>query len=263
MTKKFFLFIVSFLILFSVFSIDISNIGLQKIGQKIFRNECSGDIKLLTHWNDGENFGSFGIGHFIWYPDGKKGIYDEKLPGLLVFLKINKVELPDFLQPDKPCPWKTRDDFYKDYNSEKMIFLRKLLDSTKLLQTKFMVDNLKAVIPKIKEAASLSKKQQVEKILDIMLQTENGLYPLIDYTNFKGTGINPSERYKGKGWGLLQVLENMKDSNNDSDVVKNFTQSAKFILKKRVENSPNRKQEEKWFLGWLKRIDTYYININV
>ncbi len=178
-------------------------------------------------------------------------------PKFLVFLKVNKEKLPDFLQPDKPCPWKTRDDFYKNYNSEKMGDLRKLLASTKSLQVKFMADNLESSISKIKEAASPLKKQLVEKIMVFMLKTEAGLYPLIDYLNFKGDGTKPSEQYKGQGWGLLQVLESMKDSNNDSDIVKDFARSARLVLKKRVENSPNKEQEQKWLPGWLKRIDTY------
>lgn len=257
MPKKVFLLIFALSVLYPAFSINISNAELQKIGQKIFQNECSGHTKFLTHWNEGESFGSFGIGHFIWYPDGKKGIFNEKFSQFLAFLKINNVSLPDFLQPGKPCPWKTRDDFYKDYNSEKMVCLKKLLDSTKPLQVKFMAENLESSIPKIKEAASQDKKQIVEEQLNKMLIAKNGLYPLIDYVNFKGDGTKPSERYKGQGWGLLQVLENMKDSNNNSDIVKNFAQSAKLILKKRVENSPNKKQEQKWLPGWLKRIDTY------
>ncbi len=244
-------------VLCSAFSGDISSIELQEIGEKIFQNECKGKSKFLTHWNEGESFGSFGIGHFIWYSDGKKEIYNEMFPKFLVFLKVNKEKLPDFLQPDKPCPWKTRDDFYKNYNSEKMGDLRKLLASTKSLQVKFMADNLESSISKIKEAASPLKKQLVEKIMVFMLKTEAGLYPLIDYLNFKGDGTKPSEQYKGQGWGLLQVLESMKDSNNDSDIVKDFARSARLVLKKRVENSPNKEQEQKWLPGWLKRIDTY------
>ena len=40
--------------------------------------------------------------------------------------------------------------------------------------------------------------------------TTQGMYCLVDYVNFKGEGIKPTERYNGKGWGLLQVLEEMQ-----------------------------------------------------
>ncbi|MBX9724225.1 MAG: hypothetical protein K2X81_22645, partial [Candidatus Obscuribacterales bacterium] len=39
------------------------------VGQKIWRNECSGSIDGLTSWNAGEEFPSLGIGHFIWYTE--------------------------------------------------------------------------------------------------------------------------------------------------------------------------------------------------
>ena len=34
---------------------------------------------------------------------------------------------------------------------------------------------------------------------------------LIDYVNFKGEGVLETERYRGRGWGLLQVLEGMPE----------------------------------------------------
>ena len=38
-----------------------------------------------------------------------------------------------------------------------------------------------------------------------------GTFALIDYVNFKGEGTKAEERYKGEGWGMLQVLENMSE----------------------------------------------------
>ncbi len=38
---------------------------LQRVGQRIWQNECSGTIDGLTSWNSGEDFASLGIGHFI------------------------------------------------------------------------------------------------------------------------------------------------------------------------------------------------------
>ena len=68
-----------FIIVLSLFSFTIlgcctlSNVPLSDeeinlIGQRIFRNECAGKIEYLTAWNEGEEFASLGIGHFIWYP---------------------------------------------------------------------------------------------------------------------------------------------------------------------------------------------------
>ena len=39
-------------------------------GMKIWQNESGATVSGLTHWNEGEEFPSLGIGHFIWYPHG-------------------------------------------------------------------------------------------------------------------------------------------------------------------------------------------------
>ena len=38
------------------------------IGSRIYKNEALGKPEYLTHWNEGEDFPSLGIGHFIWRP---------------------------------------------------------------------------------------------------------------------------------------------------------------------------------------------------
>jgi hypothetical protein len=47
------------------------------IGKKVWANECDGKVEGLTSWNGGEAFPSLGIGHFIWYPAGRRGPFDE------------------------------------------------------------------------------------------------------------------------------------------------------------------------------------------
>ena len=74
---------------------------------------------------------------------------------------------------------------------------------------------------------------------------------------FKGEGTNPEERYNGKGWGLLQVLENMKGEGSGKAALEEFSNSAKFVLQRRVNNSDPSKNEKKWLAGWFKRCDTY------
>ena len=53
------------------------------LGQQVFRNECRSRPACLTSWNDGEDFPSLGIGHFIWYRAGQQEIYEESFPQLL------------------------------------------------------------------------------------------------------------------------------------------------------------------------------------
>ena len=81
-----------------------------------------------------------------------------------------------------------------------------------------------------------------------------GTFALIDYVNFKGEGTNPSERYNGEGWGLLQVIEGMKD---DASPLQAFSDSAARVLARRVKNSPPERNEDKWLAGWVRRVDSY------
>ena len=76
------------------------------IGVKIWFNESNGKVEGLTCWNKGENFASLGIGHFLWYPDGK---LDASFPRLLKYLRQKGVEIPKWLADNYyACPWKDR-----------------------------------------------------------------------------------------------------------------------------------------------------------
>ena len=77
-----------------------------------------------------------------------------------------------------------------------------------------------------------------------------------DYVNFKGDGLSPTERYKGQGWGLLQVLTDMK-ARDAADAPRAFADSAKRVLTRRVENSPPERGERRWLAGWLNRCESY------
>jgi hypothetical protein len=51
----------------------LSHSDALKVGKRVWQNECGGTISGLTSWNQGEDFASLGIGHFIWYPKGRRG----------------------------------------------------------------------------------------------------------------------------------------------------------------------------------------------
>ncbi len=68
-----------------------------------------------------------------------------------------------------------------------------------------------------------------------MANSHGGWYPLIDYINFKGKGVKETEKYNGEGWGLLQVLDSMKPISKGSDALKEFADSAEFVLRRRVK----------------------------
>ena len=226
----------------ALYSLSISTLEANKIGEKIWKNECAGTIEGLTSWNKGEQFASLGIGHFIWYPAGKKGDFQETFPDLLKFLQQEGTTLPSWLTVGSECPWNSREEFHEAIESPKMKSLRQFLFCTKQLQAIFMAKRLEQFL-----SVFLNK----EKIATL-LANSNGIYALLDYLNFKGSGTSPKETYKGQGWGLLQVLQLMPTSS-----IEDFVESAKFVLKRRVENSPPERNEKQWLKGWFNRLETY------
>ena len=57
------------------------------IAGRIFANETGGKLRYLVHWNEGEDFPSMGIGHFIWFPEGVDAPFDESFPTMLEYVK--------------------------------------------------------------------------------------------------------------------------------------------------------------------------------
>src|SRR5437867_12746400 len=88
----------------------LSDRELAAIGRRVWQNECGGTREGLTSWNAGENFASLGIGHFIWYPKGVNGPFEESFPSLIRFLTAKGVKSPAWLKADSTCPWKTREE---------------------------------------------------------------------------------------------------------------------------------------------------------
>jgi hypothetical protein len=236
-------------------ALTVSLEDANRIGDKIWINEGAGSVEFLTHWNVGENFASLGIGHFIWYPEGKKEKFQEMFPEMLRFLKEKKASLPDWLVSIPSCPWNTREEFYKDINTPRMQTLRQFLFKTKDLQALFMADRLEKTLPLIIENCPVNQRDKVKKTFYRLAETPNGLYALIDYLNFKGAGIATSEQYNGQGWGLTQVL--LKIPSDSKNPVADFANAAKELLAQRVKNSPPERNEKKWLEGWFNRLDTY------
>ena len=238
---------------------NISKSELNAIGEKIFKNEAAGKKENLVYWNEGENFPSLGIGHFIWYKQGEPGIFEESFPQLVEFLKSKNVKLPKIMAENKYSPWKSREELInlqtKKIPDSDIEELTNFLYDNKDLQVMFIFKRLEASLEKM--MAVSSNKENVKKQFYRVASSPNGLYPLIDYVNFKGEGINPNERYNGQGWGLLQVLENMKGTEIGKAALTEFTNSAKFVLQRRVNNSDPSKNEKKWLQGWLNRCNTY------
>jgi hypothetical protein len=239
----------------SAASTDIPQRELAEIGRKVWHNECGGTVEGLTSWNTGETFPSLGIGHFIWYPKGQDGPFEESFPKLLAKLQRSGIDLPAWLHPGKDAPWHTRAEFQRDIQSARIRELRALLARTVDLQTEFLAERMDAALPKMLEAAPQKSRDHIRRQFLRLRSDARGLYALIDYVNFKGEGTKETERYKGDGWGLLQVLEQMDPDIPDAPAA--FARAAAQVLTRRVANSPPERNEARWLPGWKARTDSY------
>ena len=230
----------------------------RNIGIRVWQNECGGTINGLVSWNEGEEFASLGIGHFIWYPAKKTGPYSETFPELIVFLKQKGVEIPRWIEEAHGCPWKNRDQFKREFqrNSKNITQLRRLLKETVPEQVQFLRFRLEKALPELLSFAHDDQKAIIKERYNRILSHPNGSYVLIDYVNFKGYGTSLDERYAGWGWGLFQVLEAMSDDVN-LDPIEEFVKCAKSILERRVNNAPSQRNEQRYLQGWIYRLDSY------
>lgn len=235
---------------------DLTTMELHKIGEMIFRNEGGGKATNLVHWNDGEDFAALGIGHFTWYPKGRKARFGDTFPELLTYLESQGTQVPAWLKRDG-APWRTRAELMRAKHTAKGRELQNFLDRTRLLQTRFIVDRTRRAAPKLVNAAPHHMRTHVRNNLNAVANTPGGWYALIDYTNFKGEGLGRPKDYNGQNWGLLQVLEEMRPSRPGQQALHEFADAAMRVLERRVRNSPPARNERRWLAGWSNRVNTY------
>lgn len=231
--------------------LNISKNELMRVADKIFQNETGGAIENLVHWNAGENFPSLGIGHFIWHKKGRAG--NESFPQMMSFYRAKGIKLPRILEENTGSPWQSRSELLrKKENGDKDVWeLISFFNRTRDTQILFIFERLEDSLEKILNVTN--DRDNVRMQFYRVANSPNGLYALIDYVNFKGEGISGG-RYGNTGWGLRQVLENMRGSELGMSALVEFSNSAKYVLEKRANNS---KKDRKWLEGWFKRLDTY------
>ena len=237
--------------------LTISKAELDVVAEKIFKNEAGGKREDLVYWNTGEDFPSLGIGHFIWYKQGQRGRFEESFPQLVAYYRKHDIKLPRIVEENSYSPWESREELFKlrSVGNKDIVELTNFLYNTKAIQVSFIFERLENSLEKMLEIAD--NPENVKKQFYRVAKSPNGLYPLIDYVNFKGEGTSRTETYNGDGWGLLQVLENMKGTGSGKAALEEFSNSAKFVLERRVKNSDPARNERKWLAGWLNRCNTY------
>ncbi len=237
----------------------ISTAEVRRIGDQIFKNESGGDINKLVHWNVGEDFASMGIGHFTWYPAGRRQSFGNTFPGMLSYLESRGVRLPQWLQYAKRsgAPWRTRSQLLRDKNNPQVQELQRMLYETRYLQAEYIMKRAQRAMPKLVTTAPPHLRPMVAGNLNAVANSRGGWYPLIDYVNFKGEGLHRHGGYKGQNWGLLQVLEEMNPTTPGQSALNEFANAAMRVLDRRVRNSPRSRNERRWLPGWNNRISTY------
>ena len=233
-------------------TVALSDSQALEIGRRIWKNECAGTVSGLTSWNKGEEFPSLGIAHFIWYPAGHTGPFEESWPGLARFLKTQGVPVEDWMLG--ACPWKNRDAFMADLDGPRLTALRAMLSKTVAAQARYAAMRMEAALPKMLAATTPAQRAKIETNVRRVAAEPLGFYALMDYVNFKGEGVNPAERYNDQGWGLLQVLETMPATGK---ALPEFARAADAVLTRRVQNAPPARNEAKWLPGWRNRLQTY------
>jgi len=236
----------------------------QWIGAKIYQNEAASKAKYLTHWGKGEDFPSFGIAHFIWFPANISPPFEETFPAMVQFVSQSK-QPPAWLQQliakgeGFNAPWQNKAVFELAADSTEQQQLRDWLLATQSQQARFVALSFEKRW--LKEIASLSiaKQAELNQTLKQMMSFKQGLFAVIDYFNFKGIGNNAKEQYQGESWGLISVLEAMPINSSASNALRlaEFMTAAKERLKLRTELAPVERRESRWIPGWFKRIDRY------
>jgi hypothetical protein len=246
---------------------ELSNSDYDWIATGIYQNEALGQSRYLTFWGKGEDFPSFGIGHFIWFPTGVDAPYDEMFPGMFSFVRqhsSNDMPVPGWLSELTPfdAPWTASESFDAAMSSPQMNELREWLEATAQLQARFIVSTFEQRWRDL--SLPVDQKSRMTLLLQEMAASAQGLFAVIDYYNFKGLGVNPRERYQGEGWGLIQVLETVSQERQGAgqceDLVVLFSKAAGDRLLLRVELSPPERGEERWLKGWLARLEGYVAN---
>lgn len=241
----------------------ISAQAADKVGRQVWMNESGGRPEGVTAWNEAEDFPSLGIGHFIWFKAGGHPQFEESFPRVVAYMRAKGARPPAWLdtRPVPPCPWQSKAQFYREFQSPRMVELRRFLLDTVPLQTQYLLERAEAAVPKML-AVLPQRAERVHLVgqLERIVRSSPDLYPLIDYVNFKGEGISAKEtafdaqRQRPEGWGMRWLLVEMRGTETGPAALAEFSRAAKAVLDRRIKNHP---ASARWRLGWHKRCDTY------
>lgn len=238
---------------------------------KLAKNEGTNEKDKLAFWSPKESFPSLGIGHFTWRTDDK---FDYVFPQFVDFLLEKAEETPpSFTFPTKyqktlydklmingkltfPKEWKNRASFDASLITTE---LRNFLDEkeVKAMQREFIMErtykSLYSIIETETNSAVKTKlKTRINALID---KGDKCVFALLDYTNFKGNGLNTKERVGGNGWGLKQVILEM----NEPIDLNSFVKSAKerLLVRTTVATGGTYHVTSGQYAGFVSRLNNY------
>ena len=268
----------------------------QKIGRNLLYNETSCKPGDLAEWDKNEAFPSIGVPHVIWFPSGVEKNYDESFPRFWKYLQErNRGSIPiptslnrsDIASGSVPALWDSKKKFDED---PQVRDLNRYLTHPTVLgwQTDFSIQRGFDAAYKVLATNTLDAKPKMStevmcRHFRKLFSSPGGVMSVVDYANFKGEGIYPSET-KGSAkvrWGLKQVIESMDDQEleittaqrnkilaiqdaKEKDLYgerQKFASATKLALKRRVaaDDTISPRLGEQWLKGWGNRIDRTYV----
>ncbi|MDA3885486.1 MAG: hypothetical protein PF638_07840 [Candidatus Delongbacteria bacterium] len=236
------------MILDNIFAISPQQLDI--IAEKIYQNECACKREYLVWWSENEEFPSLGIGHFLWLPNNLNVPFDPSFKKFLDVCVYDDIEIPEVLKNyNKGCIWNNRNEYLDPKSADQIEQIKIWLENTKDIQAQFLYQRALNMLEDIIDYDPATRID-IEKLFALDI----GKFAVIDYINFKGSGLNFTERYGHHGWGLLQVLQNMKFN---PDPVDAFIKSAIEVLKMRIKAAPPERNEKVFLNSWIKRFESY------
>jgi hypothetical protein len=232
----------------------LTDAELASIGNRVWKNECGGSRDGLTSWNAGEDFASLGIGHFIWYPKGPHGPFEESFPKLVKFLVANGAKVPEVVarrglsvefargisggisertnegiaraafrnhSPAKPLPRAAHGG--EPAQNARRSACRTARQCARAIPT---------------HAVDQRRHVRVDRLRELQRRRDESRRAL-----------------QRRRLGLLQVLAGMQGTG--AGAPKEFSASAAATLTRRVQNSPPARNEQRWLPGWKNRVRAY------
>ncbi len=227
--------------------VELSPHALDLLAQQLFEKECGGQQENLLWWSPHEPFPSLGIAHFIWFPQGVSVPFEQTFPQVIQFLDPSG-QLPAWLHAPY-APWAARKAFLAEKGRPYLRWLQAWLWHTRQQQAAFVVARFNRRWQQACNRQPDGDRLQ-QRLQQLVEQAPHALWAVLDYSNFKGFGDLPQERYRGHGWGLVQVVRQMHDVSLEA-----FVQAAKAVLQQRIDLAPQ--PEQHWWPGWRRRVESY------